>query len=152
MDMPTIQPLADSLCRRLKPNGRFVFSIPHPCFNAVSSQKTVEQVELDGQLDRKHSVKMSDYINRITGTGIGIEGPPRPHYYFDRPLSQTLNTFFDARFVLDGITEPVADQEDATSNPFSWANYTEVPSQLTPDCVWLTCDCYNRLKRAIAHI
>ncbi|HAC20219.1 MAG TPA: class I SAM-dependent methyltransferase, partial [Dehalococcoidia bacterium] len=37
MDMPTIQPLADSLCRRLKPNGRFVFSVPHPCFNAVST-------------------------------------------------------------------------------------------------------------------
>ncbi|HIO62776.1 MAG TPA: hypothetical protein EYN37_00875 [Dehalococcoidia bacterium] len=74
MDMPTIQPLADSLCRRLKPNGRFVFSIPHPCFNAVSSQKTVEQVELDGQLDTKHSVKMSEYINGTTGTGIGIKG------------------------------------------------------------------------------
>ena len=74
---------------------------------------------------------MSDYINLITGTGIGIEGPPRPHYYFARPLSQTLNTFFDAGFVLDGIAEPVADQEDATSNPFSWANYTEIPSQLT---------------------
>ena len=52
---------------------------------------------------------MSDYIYVITVTGIGIEGPPRPHYYFDRPPTQTLNTFFDAGFVLDGIAEPVAD-------------------------------------------
>ncbi|MCH2317524.1 MAG: class I SAM-dependent methyltransferase [SAR202 cluster bacterium] len=131
MDMPTIRPLADSLSRLLKPNGRFVFSVTHSCFNAVSTQKTVEQVERDGQLHRKHSAKMSDYINGATGTRIGIEGQPRLHYNFDLPLSQTLNTFFDVGFVLDGIAEPVADQEDATSNPFSWANYTEIPSQLT---------------------
>ena len=74
---------------------------------------------------------MSDYINGAKGTGIGIEGQPRLHYYFDLPLRQTLNTFFDAGFVLDGISEPVADQEDATSNPFSWANYMEIPSHLT---------------------
>ena len=130
-DIPNLEPLADSLRRVLKANGRFVFSVPHPCFNSVGAQKTVEQVDRDGQLDTVYSVKMSRYIRGEIGTGIGIDGQPRPHYYFDRPLSVTLNTFFKAGFVLDGIVEPVADRDEVSSNPFSWANYTEIPSQLT---------------------
>ncbi|MBI2855873.1 MAG: class I SAM-dependent methyltransferase, partial [Chloroflexi bacterium] len=33
MDMPEISPLLSTVRRLLKPGGRFVFSVVHPCFN-----------------------------------------------------------------------------------------------------------------------
>src|SRR5829696_5874880 len=37
MDMPTIDPLLRAVRTLLKPAGRFVFSLPHPCFNSNRS-------------------------------------------------------------------------------------------------------------------
>ena len=36
MDMPAIEPLFRAVARLLKPQGRFVFTIMHPCFNGQS--------------------------------------------------------------------------------------------------------------------
>src|SRR5262245_18619249 len=35
MDMPTLDPLLSALSQLLQANGRFVFSITHPCFNTT---------------------------------------------------------------------------------------------------------------------
>src|SRR5204863_4812420 len=40
MDMPTIDPLLRAIRRLLKPAGRFVFSLSHPCFNSNRSRMT----------------------------------------------------------------------------------------------------------------
>src|SRR5205085_5535898 len=36
MDMPEIQPLFSALPGLLKPGGRFVFSVTHPCFHSAA--------------------------------------------------------------------------------------------------------------------
>ena len=52
MDMAAIEPLLAGLSRLLKVGGRFVFSVPHPCFNSVAPRmkKVVEIEERDGEI------------------------------------------------------------------------------------------------------
>ena len=57
MDMATISPLLDALSVLLKPMGRFVFSVLHPCFNTTGCTMLAEQVDEGGQLRTLHSVR-----------------------------------------------------------------------------------------------
>ena len=87
MDMADIRPLASALSRLLKPGGRFVFTVPHPCFNTASVKRAVEEEDRDGELRTVYYAKVSEYITPIAGKGVGIPGQPAPQYYFDRPLN-----------------------------------------------------------------
>ncbi len=50
MDLPDISPLLRSLRRLLKAGGRFVFSVPHPCFSSSRSRMTAELIQEHGKL------------------------------------------------------------------------------------------------------
>ena len=52
MDMIVIDPLLDSLAELLKPGGRFVFSLPHPCFNANDMKFTADLEVRQDRSDR----------------------------------------------------------------------------------------------------
>ena len=106
MDIADIRPLASALFRLLKPGGRFVFTVPHPCFNTASVKRAAEEEDRDGDLRTVHYVKVSEYLTPSAGPVIGIPGQPVPHLYFDRPISLLLKTFFDVGFVLDALEEP----------------------------------------------
>jgi 2-polyprenyl-3-methyl-5-hydroxy-6-metoxy-1,4-benzoquinol methylase len=127
-DMAAIEPLATSLSRLLKPRGRFVFSIVHPCFESPTATKVTEWHDgVDGVTVVTHSIKVKDYATPFAAMGTGVLGEPEPHWYFHRPLSALLGTFFAAGFVLDGIEEPVsphgeegADGRRSRSSPPCW--------------------------------
>ena len=42
MDMAVITPLAETLPKLLKPNGKFVFSVTHPVFNSNETRNSME--------------------------------------------------------------------------------------------------------------
>ncbi len=130
MDIPTIDPLFSALSRLLKPHGRFVFSVQHPCFNSNGVTKIVELEDRNGELVTVYAVKVSRYLTPWTERGIGIVGQPIPHYLFHRPISLLFNAGFQAGFVLDGIEEPIDSGEPNESKWFSWANYKETPPVL----------------------
>ena len=130
MDMATIEPMAAGLSHLLKPSGRFVFAVCHPCFNSTGIKKVVEEEDRNGVLVTTHAVKVSRYLSSSVGKGLGIIGQPTPHYYFDRPISLILNTFFQEGFVLDGIEEPAFDGTGEARRAFSWSNYSEIPPVL----------------------
>ncbi len=130
MDMTTIEPLLHALARLLKPGGRFVFSLPHPCFNLRATKLVLELEDREGQLVETYAVTVSNYLHVPPGKGAGMPGEPAPHYYFHRPLSQLLGTCFAAGFVLDGLEEPAFDEEQAGQRPLSWARYTHIPPVL----------------------
>lgn len=130
MDMTTMNPLMSALRQLLKINGRFVFSVPHPCFNSTGCRLMVEEEYENGKYVLVYSVKVSTYIHPETKEGIGIVGQPVPHYYFHRPLHVLFNACFRAGFVLDGLKEPVFDQEIERKRPLSWEKYTEIPPVL----------------------
>ena len=127
MDMTTIDPLLAALARLLKPGGRFVFSVMHPCFNSTAMRFTAEQHEQGGEVITTYAVKVTDYLGLAPAKGLGIRGQPRPHYYFHRPLSVLFGACFRAGFVLDGLEEPADPSGPNPQRPFSWANLPGIP-------------------------
>jgi 2-polyprenyl-3-methyl-5-hydroxy-6-metoxy-1,4-benzoquinol methylase len=131
MDMPEIDPMLSALRQLLKPNGRFVFSIMHPCFNStMGMQKVVEEEDRDGQIVDVYAIKISGYATPETYRGLGIIGQPVPQYYFHRPLNVLFGACFRAGFVINALEEPTFDADAKPNRPFSWENYREIPPVL----------------------
>jgi len=131
MDMVVIEPLLMALPKLLAPNGRFVFSVMHPCFNIPGgSTKLAEEEDREGEIVTTYALKITRYITPITCRGLGMIGQPEPQYYFHRPLSVLLGACFAAGFVLDGLEEPVFDAATPANRTFSLANYRELPPVL----------------------
>src|SRR5438270_4740859 len=47
MDMPVIAPLFDAITRLVKPGGRFVITVQHPCFNSTGMSIVAETIDDD---------------------------------------------------------------------------------------------------------
>ncbi len=130
MDMADIEPMLSALTRLLKPGGRFVFSIMHPCFNGNGIKLSVEEDDAGGEMHMVYSVRVSHYGGGTAEKGLGMVGQPRAQYYFHRTLSELLNPCFQAGFVLDGVAEPVFSKDTPSSRLLSWANFREIPPVL----------------------
>lgn len=130
MDMPVIEPLMRAVARLLSPEGRFVFSVSHPCFNSTGSKLALEEEERDGGLVEVYSVRVSEYLQPTPRKGVGMPGEPMPHLYFDRPLSVLLGACFSAGLVLDGLEEPAFEPGVTGERGLSWTNYHHIPPVL----------------------
>ena len=113
MDMPEIRPLLSALARLIKPDGRAVFSLTHPCFNRNGAMR-VREAGGEGKTPLADDfLKLPvSYITPATTKGVAIVGQPELQHYFDRPLSLLLGTCFEAGFVVNGLEEPVFPPED----------------------------------------
>jgi 2-polyprenyl-3-methyl-5-hydroxy-6-metoxy-1,4-benzoquinol methylase len=133
MDMAEIDPLMRGIRQVVKPGGRFVFSLTHPCFNHTGMSLCVEEAPLDGELIMTYSVKVTAYLHTRPQKGIAMVGQPVPHYYFDRPLHVLFNACFRAGLVLDGLEEPAFNHPHDGSQSkrlLSWIHYSEIPPVL----------------------
>lgn len=131
MDMSDIRPLASALSSLLKPAGRFVFTILHPCFNTSGVTMLVEQEETGGTIETSYSVRVKRYLGLRPDKGFGIMGQPASQYYFHRPLHALLDPFLSAGLVLDGIEEPSFERSIQTSRPVGWNDtFREIPPVL----------------------
>jgi SAM-dependent methyltransferase len=123
MDMPSIEPLLRVLPRLLRPGGRFVFSVTHPCFNHTGVSRIVEEEVRDGEIVMTYALKIVSYDDGKPKKGIGIMGQPEPHYYFDRTLQGLLGACFRAGMVMDGIEELRVETTNDMEKPFAWSNF-----------------------------
>jgi len=133
MDMAEIDPLMRGIRQVVKPGGRFVFSLTHPCFNHTGITFCVEEATLNGSIVTTHSIKIAQYLHSRPQKGVGMFGEPTPHYYFDRPLHVLFNACFRAGLVLDGLEEPAFNHPHDGSQSgrlLSWINYREIPPVL----------------------
>jgi 2-polyprenyl-3-methyl-5-hydroxy-6-metoxy-1,4-benzoquinol methylase len=131
-DMPTIEPLLRAVSRLIKPDGRFVFTLPHPAFNVpTGSQLLLEETDRNGRLEEVYAVKLFGYVDVPPARGVGMIGEPEAHYYFHRPLNVLLGACFAAGFVLDGLEEPHFGPEDTSRRrPLGWGNFKQIPPVL----------------------
>ncbi len=128
MDMPEIRPLFRALPKLLKPEGVFVFSVTHPCFNSASIERFAEAREdAEGRYAPRSGVKVTGYLTPSARKGEGIVGQPETQFYFDRPLSLLLNRAFAAGFVVDGIEEPSLPRDRARSGGMRWDDMPDIP-------------------------
>ena len=126
-DMASIGPLFDSLGQLLKPGGRFVFSLLHPCFNSPPDMQMLAEKDFSGGVSTKYSVKLSRYVTPTAYETVAIDGQPVSQWLFHRPLSVVLAAGFRAGFVVDGLEEPVFDDSAPPSGTISWDDLREVP-------------------------
>lgn len=130
MDMPNIEPLFEGIARLVKPGGRLVITVSHPCFNTTETSMLAERA-FDETGDRTVSaIKLRRYLTAHTAKGAGIPGEPEPHYYFDRPLSELLGAGFRAGLTLDGMEEPSFAPGPPSSSPLSWSSLPDIPPVL----------------------
>jgi 2-polyprenyl-3-methyl-5-hydroxy-6-metoxy-1,4-benzoquinol methylase len=135
-DMPSIDPLLSALSQLLKSDGRFVFSVMHPCFNAAGVKMMIEEEDREGEITTVYSVKVSRYLGFSPRKGLGIIGQPTPQYYFDRPLSILFTACFRAGLVLTGLEEPAFAEAHRSSSPLGWSGkFKEIPPVLVARCV-----------------
>jgi SAM-dependent methyltransferase len=130
-DIADLAPMASALRTMLKPEGRFVFSVMHPAFNATNPVFVAETADEDGDVQTRYALKISRYRDRAPERGIGILGQPEPHWYFPRTFTELLAPFLAAGWGLDGLEEPAFSADLATpEKPFSWTNYPSIPPVL----------------------
>ena len=133
MDMAEIDPLMRGIRQVVRPGGRFVFSLTHPCFNHNGMAFCAEAATINGEMVTTSSIKVTQYLHSAPQKGVGIIGEPISHYYFDRPLHILFNACFRAGLVLDGLEEPAFNHPQDGSQPsrlLSWTNYHEIPPVL----------------------
>ncbi len=130
MDMAEIETLLGALSRLLKPQGRFVFSVMHPCFNQNGALLLLEEEDREGELVQTYAVKVVEYLEPKVRRGIGIIGQPVAGYYFHRPLQALLGACFQAGLVMDGVMEPAFPEGAPAGRPLGWANFREIPPVL----------------------
>jgi hypothetical protein len=128
MDMESIEPMVAASSRLLTPAGRFVFSTLHPAFNSEDVRPMVES-DTEGGLREIYSVKVSSYSRSSSGKGVAIPDQPVEQWYFHRPLWMILQPFFDHRFALDGLEEPLVGAEHGKQGTPGFV-YTQVPGVL----------------------
>lgn len=132
MDMPAIDPLAESVPSLLKPGGRFIFSALHPCFNTGDARKVASESEEGGNLRETVGVEVTRYLTARKVLGLAMVGQPAPQPYFERPLHALLEPFLRSALVLDALEEP-AFPKDATPSDqpwYSWSRFAEIPPAL----------------------
>ncbi len=127
MDMPEIGPLFSGLASLLPAGGSFVFSILHPCFCSITTQRFAETGDAEtGRLVARSGVKVSAYLSPLAGKTEGIVGQPEPQWCFHRPLSLLCHFGFEAGFVVDGLEEPRLPVE-GTGGGLGWSDMPDIP-------------------------
>ena len=134
MDMAEIDPLMRGIRQVVKPGGRFVFSLAHPCFNHTGVAHCAEEATVNGEVITTYSIKVTTYLHTGPQKGVAMLGQPVPQYYFDRPLHVLFNACFRAGLILDGLEEPAFNYPHDGSKvgrmPISWVYYNEIPPAL----------------------
>ena len=128
MDMADIDPLMSAVSRVLKPKGRLVFTLCHPCFNHTGCARVVEDTD-EGGVVRRNWLKVFRYHGGRPTRGIAMAGQPELQIYFDRTLAQLFGACFRAGLVVTGLEEPVFD----SSTPADWVHqglFAEIPAVL----------------------
>lgn len=131
-DMADVGPLARTLPRLLRPGGRFVFSILHPCFNNPTAAHAAELKDVEGRFITEYSMKVWGYMTPVTAKQSAIAGQPEAQLVFHRSLQDLLGTFLGAGMVLDGLEERAfpADHPQG-KREIGWnGNFSEIPAVL----------------------
>jgi 2-polyprenyl-3-methyl-5-hydroxy-6-metoxy-1,4-benzoquinol methylase len=132
MDMAEIEPLMQSMSQLLRPRGRFVFSITHPCFNQPGATAMAELVEHDGKQQLVYSVKVTSYRTPRMFHAEALRDQPESQVHFHRPLQDVLSAGLAAGLVLDALEERTFPKDHPPGrHPLGWSgHFSEIPPVL----------------------
>lgn len=128
-DMPTITPLIQVLPNLLNPNGQFIFSVPHPCFNSG----LVELEQVKQHMKKQQLILPNRYIKPASFEISAKPDQPVKQISFHRPMNVLFNELFKAGLVMTGFEEPVAKPGELPDH-FLWAKLSDIPPAII--CRW----------------
>ena len=124
-DIPDHRAMFSSVHRVLKTGGRFIFSLPHPCFEAPFHLPDTPPV-----LSDENGTPIACVVRRYISEGLwylGGDGVRGQMGAYHRKLSTYVNDLLAAGFRLEGLHEPM--REDGKA----WGIYSEIPRFLLID-------------------
>lgn len=110
MNVPDLAAAFRAAHRILRPGGRYVFIITHPCFQTPHAR----WVETD---DGRQARQVSDYFDEGFWTAQRADDVRSRQGEYHRTLGTYLNTLTDSGFILEGIAEPRAGGRSAARYP-----------------------------------
>ena len=126
-DIATIEPLFRALPMLLAPGGRFVFTIPHPCFNHAASHIVSETDASLPEPSTRHALRLDNYLRVPDAREQQALRQPATPLAFHRPLSDILNAAFNAGLMMDGVAEPAYPDASPGSRNHAWTNLPNIP-------------------------
>ena len=117
-DMSEVLPFFKSLRSLLKPEGYFVFSIPHPCFNSPYVS-----------FEPKRCLTITDYIHPKIEKMCSKPGQPKEQIIFHRPVHEYFNLLLAQGMVMNGFEEPCVDPKLLPKDSL-WAARPGIPPVL----------------------
>lgn len=127
MDFEPLEPVFRMVTRVLKPGGRFVFSLPHPCFNSNAPVKTAELIENNGRHEHVYGLKVTRYRTPFTALSLGLLHQPEPHPLFHRTLEAVFALCFQHGLLISGLEEPAFPPGLKAKAVFAWQKRPEIP-------------------------
>jgi 2-polyprenyl-3-methyl-5-hydroxy-6-metoxy-1,4-benzoquinol methylase len=129
-DIADITPLFRAGRRLIKPGGRFVFTLTHPCFNLGGTVFSQERYEINGEIRYAFALKQTQYLTSAAEESVGAPDEPNGHLYFHRPMHELLNTGFSAGWRMDRMLEPAFPAGTVGGRRLSWTEFQEFPPVL----------------------
>lgn len=114
-DISTVVPFFESLRLLLKPNGSFIFSIPHPCFNSPSVL-----------FEPAGCLTVSSYRKQTISKLRSKPGQPIEQIVFHRPIRDYFNLLFENGWLMNGFEEPCTDPK-LLSEGSLWSQRPDIP-------------------------
>ncbi len=131
MSLQDIEPLDEAVkevARILKPKGRFVFSIPHPCFERIRKNDIVIRACEDyfGNIGYEISWDMERLDKKFTT------------FTFHRTLEDYFRGLHKAGLNVSGLLEPKPTTEGVTKHPTYFENNLKVPQSIIIETIKLS--------------
>ena len=130
MDIPDLAATYDAVKRVLKPGGRFIFTVTHPCFQSPHSYLVADDDTYSG---RHISHYAEEGFWKSTDSS-GIRGQVGAYH---RTLSTYINELLQRGFRVNELIEPTLQQADDHDTAYQ-KSFTEIPPVLLIDVTLAT--------------
>ena len=126
MDTLNLKKAMEEISRVLKNDGKFVFSIPHPCFASSCKNEWEKQPSDSERNEDRLCRKIDRYFDRGRVVWSMYGFPPVSSFH--RTLTDYINLLLTNEFVITHFEEPVPDPQAMEEHPRDFANdYDRIP-------------------------
>ena len=129
-ELPDLTPIAETLPKLLRRNGRFIAINLHPAFSKPGAYRSIDILENPntGEQETRHSIKSTGYMYIPPCSSQAIRGQEKSQTLFHRPLCQLISPFLHSgELMMDRIKELAFEHEPDAKQIQSYHNFPQFP-------------------------